>query len=94
MSTKTGNRPEVRKGWVTDVLIGGIVGGVVGAVVAVNVVIYSGVERGYEASIPEVFRESALAGSVVVAILLAGPLVGIWIARRLRRQRTSGRNIG
>jgi hypothetical protein len=94
MSTETGNRPDVRKGWLTDVLIGGISGGLVGAVAAVNVVIYAGIERGYEATIPEVFRESALVGSVVVAILLAGPLVGVWIARRRRRQRTSRRDHG
>lgn len=89
MSTKTRQHPEVRKGWLTDILIGGIAGGLIGAIVAVNVVIYSGIERGYESTIPEVFRESGLTGAVVVAILTAGPLVGVWIARRLRRQRNS-----
>lgn len=93
MSTNLGDRAEQgRKAWMLDILIGGISGGLIGAVVAVNVVIYAGIERGYEATIPEVFRESVLVGSVVVAILVGGPLVGVWIARRLRRQRTSGRS--
>lgn len=73
-----------------DLVVGGIAGGVVGAIAAVNVVIYAGIERGYEATIPEVFRESFWVGAVVVAILGAGPLVGVWIARRVRNQRTSG----
>ena len=92
MSTDLRSRTQGRKGWLTDLLIGGISGGLIGAVVAVNVVIYSGIERGYEATIPEVFRESVFLGSFVVAILVAGPLAGVWIARRLRRQRTSDRS--
>lgn len=92
MSTNIRNRSaQGRKSWLLDIMVGGISGGLVGAIVAVNLVIYSGMERGYETTIPEVFRESALVGSLVVAVLLAGPVVGVWIARRLRRQRTSGR---
>ncbi|MGF1618535.1 MAG: hypothetical protein ACFCU2_12125 [Acidimicrobiia bacterium] len=92
MSTNNENRAaQGRKPWLLDVVVGGISGGLVGAVVAVNLVIYSGMERGYETTIPEVFRESVLIGLLVVAILLAGPVAGVWIARRLRRQRTSGR---
>jgi predicted membrane protein len=83
----TDRHPAVWKGWVNDTLIGGLGGGVIGAIVAVNIVIYSGFERGYESTIPEVFRESGLIGSLVVAILVAGPLVGVWIARRVRHQR-------
>jgi hypothetical protein len=41
---------------------------------------------GREATIPEVFKESVVAGVVTVAVLLAGPVVGVWIARRLRRR--------
>lgn len=92
MSTNNENRAaQGRKSWLLDVVVGGISGGLVGAVVAVNLVIYSGMERGYETTIPEVFRESAWIGSLVVAILVASPVVGVWIARRLRRQRTSDR---
>ncbi len=92
MSTNNENRAaQGRKPWLLDVVVGGISGGLVGAVVAVNLVIYSGMERGYETTIPEVLRKSVLIGLLVVAILLAGPVAGVWIARRLRRQRTSGR---
>lgn len=70
-----------------DLVLGGLVGGVVGAVAAVNLVIYSGIEGGYEATIPEVFRQSPVIGVVTVAILLAGPVLGIATARRARRMR-------
>lgn len=83
----TDRHPAVWKGWVTDTLTGGVGGGAIAAIIAVNIVISSGLERGYESTISEVFRESGLLGSVVVAILVAGPLVGVWIARRVRRQR-------
>jgi hypothetical protein len=75
------------RGWLVDVLVGGIVGGVAGAVVAVNVVIFAGIDRGYEATIPEVFRENTLVGVVVVMILVTGPVLGVITARRLRRRR-------
>lgn len=94
MTTDIANEPHGLKSWLIDIVAGGIGGGVVGAVVAVNVVIYSGMERGYESTIPEVFSESVLIGTVVVAILIAGPLVGVGIARRLRHQRTSMRGDG
>lgn len=90
MTTSTENGPHDRRSWLIDLVVGGIAGGIVGAIAAVNVVIYAGIERGYEATIPEVFRESPLIGSVVVAILGAGPVLGAWIARRVRHQRTSG----
>ena len=73
-----------------DLLVGGLVGAVVGAIVAVNVVIYSGVEGGYEATIAEVFRESPVLGALVVAILLAGPVLGALAARRFRRRTRGG----
>ena len=75
------------RAWVADTLLGGIVGGVVGAIVAVNFVIYVGIEDGYEASIPDVFRQNTVAGIVTMMILLAGPVLGVVVARRLRRKR-------
>jgi uncharacterized membrane protein len=71
---------------VTDIVVGAILGFAVGAIIAVNVVITAGVDRGYEASIPEIFEENTLLGVVTVAILAAGPIIGVIIARRLRRR--------
>jgi hypothetical protein len=76
------------RAWLADILIGGLAGGVVGAIAAINFVIYVGIEDGYEASIPEVFRQNTLAGIVTVAILLMGPVAGVSAARRRRRSRT------
>jgi multisubunit Na+/H+ antiporter MnhB subunit len=76
------------RAWLADILIGGLAGGVVGAIAAVNFVIYVGIEDGYEASIPEVFRQNTLAGIVTVAILLMGSVVGLIAVRRRRRSRT------
>lgn len=90
MTTNIAEKSHGRRSRLIDIVAGGIGGGVVGAVIAVNVVIYSGIERGYEATIPEVFRENVFVGFVVVAILVAGPLIGVWAARRVRRQRASG----
>ena len=90
MTKDIARKPHRRKSWLIDIMVGGIGGGVVGAVVAVNVVIYSGIEGGYEATIPEVFRENIFVGLVAVAILVAGPLIGVSIARRVRHQRASG----
>lgn len=81
------SRKDSLRGWLVDVLVGGIVGGVAGAIVAVNVVIFTGIDRGYEATIPEVFRENTLVGVVVIMILVTGPVLGVTIARRLRRRR-------
>jgi hypothetical protein len=47
-----------------------------------------GIEGGYEASIPDVFRQNLLAGIVTVVILAAGPVLGVAIARRMRRTRS------
>lgn len=76
-------RHAVRE-WVVDVLVGGLLGGAVGAIVSVNVVITSGVERGYESGPAEVFGHSTVAGLVAVAALIAGPILGVVVARRRR----------
>ena len=68
-------------------IVGAILGFVVGAIVAVNVVIFSGIDRGYEASIPEVFRENAFVGVLTVAVLVSGPILGVIVSRRSRRGR-------
>jgi hypothetical protein len=70
-----------------DILLGGVIGGVLGAVVAVNVVIYSGIEPGYEATIPEVFRQNTLVGFITVVVLALGPVLGVVAARRLGQRR-------
>lgn len=77
------------RGWLIDVTLGGLVGGVVGAVAAVNFVIYVGIERGYEASIADVFKQNTLAGIVTVSVLILGPILGVLAARWLRRRRDS-----
>lgn len=66
--------------------IGAILGFAVGAIIAVNVVITAGVDQGYEASLPEIFEESIFLGIVTVAILAAGPVLGVIIAHRLQRR--------
>lgn len=76
-----------RRGWLRDIAFGGFIGGVVGAIAAVNLVIFAGIDRGYEATIPEVFEESPLVGFVTVVILVAGPVLGVLVARRARRNR-------
>lgn len=81
---------ESTRSWVIDLLLGGLIGGVVGAVIAVNVVIYSGIEGGYEASIPDVFRQSPVIGALTVGILAAGPVAGVLAARIRRRSRDKG----
>lgn len=71
---------------IAESVAGAVVGFIVGAIVAVNVIITAGVDRGYEASLTEVFDESTLLGVAVVAILVAGPIVGVVGARRIRRK--------
>lgn len=75
------------RGWLIDGVVGGVAGGVVGAVAAVNIVIFTGIDGGYEASLPEVFRQSPAVGVVTVLVLLAGPVFGVLGMRRLRRKR-------
>ena len=82
--------PRAFRGWVVDLLVGGILGGVAGAIAAVNIVIFAGIEHGYEASIAEVFEESAPLGVLTVAVLVAGPILGVVIARAIRRRKVKG----
>lgn len=64
MSHRIDRRGRLRA-WPVDLTGGGAVGGLVGYVLAVNLVIYSGVERGYEARLDDVFRHSAILGLAV-----------------------------
>lgn len=82
----------VSKGWLRDLVVGGLIGGLVGVIAALNFVIYSGVDQGYEASLVEVFQYNVVAGVVTVMILAAGPTLGVFVARRLRRKRDAGAN--
>ena len=66
-------------------VVGAVVGAIIGAIVAVNFVITIGIDRGYEASIGDVFRENVFAGIVTVAILATGPVLGAVVALRRRR---------
>lgn len=79
---------ERSRGWLVDIALGVVAGGLVGAIVAVNFVIYVGIDRGYEASLVDVFRQSPVAGVITVLLLLGGPALGVWLARR-RRNRPS-----
>lgn len=79
--------PGAVRSWPIDILVGGIVGGVAGAIVAVNVAILAGIDRGYEASIPEVFRENAPVGVRTVVVLASGPVLGVLVARAVRKRR-------
>ena len=69
-----------------DAVVGAILGLAVGAIIAVNVVITAGVDRGYQASFAEIFDESFFLGVVTIAILAAGPVVGVIVARRIRKR--------
>ena len=83
-------KPTTRE-WLVDLVAGGIVGGIAGAIVAVNIVIFSGQEDGYQASISQVFRDNPAVGIITVAFLAAGPVVGVFLARRMRRSRVAPR---
>lgn len=77
------------RGWVVDLVVGGLVGGILGAIVAVNVVIFSGIERGYESGFSEIFDYHWLLGIVTVMVLAAGPVLGVMFARRWRKIRAA-----
>lgn len=64
-----------------NLTFGTIIGGVVGAILAVNLIITAGI--GYDVTLVDVFEENAIIGSVTTAILVAGPIIGVAIMRRL-----------
>ncbi|MFP3883018.1 MAG: hypothetical protein ACLFRT_08445 [Actinomycetota bacterium] len=76
-------------GWFVDLVAGGLGGLVIAWIVAVNLVIYLGVEGGYQAGPGDVFEHSWILGTVVVAILAAGPVLAVTYMRRQRRQRNA-----
>jgi len=65
-------------------IVGVVIGFGVGAIAAVNIVIYSGIDRGYEASPSDVFSQSPVVGILALAALVAGPITGAYLARRVR----------
>jgi len=73
--------------WLIDIVAGGVVGFVVGLIVAWNIAIFAGPESGYEANLGEIFEHSPIVGILVVAVLAAGPILGVTVARRQRRRR-------
>lgn len=75
--------PSTRR-WLIDHILGAIAGAVAGAIIAVNIVIFSGMSRGYETTLPQVFDENPAVGMIVLAILVGGPVVGVYLARKLR----------
>jgi ABC-type uncharacterized transport system permease subunit len=79
---------EGRRNRIVAIVVGGVVGGILGAVVAVNLMIYFGTDAGYEASLPEIFDKSTVLGVIVVAVLVAGPFLGGWVATKIRSRRS------
>ena len=69
--------------WTVDMVTGVTVGGIGGAIVSVNGVIYAGPDAGFESAPGDVFDHSPLA----LAAVIAGPILGVAIARRIRSQR-------
>ncbi len=81
-------RPTDRLGSrLAGIVVGATIGLVVGLIVAVNLVIYLGPDQGYESNIAEVFEHSTVLGLAVVAVVVAGPIFGIAMARRMQHQR-------
>ncbi|HEU4320315.1 MAG TPA: hypothetical protein VFS66_09560 [Acidimicrobiia bacterium] len=78
---------RARSGWLVDVLVGGVAGALVAVVAALNLMILLGPTTGYETSLGELFAHNPLAGVLVVTVLLAGPILGVVLARRFRRTR-------
>lgn len=72
-------------GWLVDCLVGGTMGLVLAGIIAVNLVIFSGIDTGYESNISEVFDYNPMVAVAVVAILVIGPALGIFLARARRR---------
>ncbi|HXV71456.1 MAG TPA: hypothetical protein VEB69_08650 [Acidimicrobiia bacterium] len=75
------------RGWLIDTVAGVLVGALVGLIAVWNLSIFLGVEGGYQASLVDVFEHGLLAGVLATGVLLSGPAVGIWVARRQRHKR-------
>jgi len=68
-------------------------GFVVAVIVILNLHILVGLKDGYAASPADVFEWSVLLGVVDIALLVAGPVLGIVAASRLRRRDSRGTNL-
>ncbi len=62
----------------------------IGGIVAVNLVIFSGIDAGYEAGLGDVIEYNRFLGVVVIGVLATGPVLGVVVARRMRRTRERG----
>ncbi len=76
-----------RRRYQLDVFLGALLGVVAAAVVAVNLLIAAGL--GYDVGIREVFDESRLLGIAVIALFVAGPVLGGVTMYRAARRRAS-----
>lgn len=71
-------------------IVGALLGAVAGAVVAVNIVIFSGIDSGYETTLPQVFADNVVVGVITVLVLVAGPVIGaMWAMKRGRATTTT-----
>lgn len=87
-ATTADREAQHRSGWVPDIIVGGLLGAVTAAVVVINLIIWAGPDQGYESTPGEVFDHSALLGVVAAAILVGGALLGVVVARSVRRRRS------
>jgi len=71
-------------------VVAALVGFVVAVIIILNLHILVGLEDGYAASPADVFEWSVLLGAVDIALLVAGPVLGIVVASRLRRRDSQG----
>lgn len=65
-------------------------GFVVAAIAILNLHILVGLEDGYAASPADVFQWSVLLGMIDIALLVAGPVLGVIAVSRLRRRDRRG----
>ena len=79
------SRMSNKRQWIIDLALGVAIGGLVGAIIAVNLIITVGI--GYDVTLPEVFRENMLLGTITTVILVSGPIVGAALMRKRRRRR-------
>jgi len=85
-------RSQARHTVITMVLsvLAGLGGFVVAVIVILNLHILVGLEDGYAASPADVFAWSVLLGVVDIALLVAGPVLGIVAASRFRSRDSRG----